>query len=851
MMKRTVLSTLVIFSMQCLIAEESDKELGELQASDLSAGRLYSFDAGSLFGGASQDIDLKRFGGSNSIPTGIYSLNTNINDQSLGQLTLQFKHLDASRGAVLCVDEKLLQYLDIRKDILEKLPKEECLTIKNLNPDAYYDADLSALSLNISLPLVILNNRPVGYIAPELFDRGVASAFLGYDFNTYYSKLDGYEKTISNYLSLNGGINLGGLNFRHAGSFSSSDSGLGDYNSYLNTISTDILSLKARVTAGEFNTNTYYIDSAQIVGAQLASDIGMRPMSQRSYAPMIKGVANTNALVSVFQNGRKVYERTVPAGEFEINDLTAVSNNGDLTVQVTENGGEKHSFIVPLQGSMNVIRIGQFNYSAAMGKYKLNNKISDDYISQFSFEYGLSNYVTLYAGTNISNPFKSYLLGVGTNTHLGGMKFDVEHSNSTLIENERSGQKYQIAYQYNHAPLGTSINVGTQYQSREYMTLSNTMAMRNTDNLDNAEIDNIFRTYRLKQQFNISLHQSLKENKYGSVYVSASQNNYWNSSKDFVQYSIGYSNNWKRLGYSLNLSQSPTNLEFGAKEKKVYLSLSLPLEWGRKRTQVYSNIQHADSYGKPTSVNLGISGTLGDSNQLNYGLTSNNNWSDAQSQSSVSMNMNYNLPQIQLGTVLGRGTDQTQYGLSARGAVVLHKYGLTAANNISDTFAIVHAKDAKGAEITNAWGAKIDRYGNAIYSNLSPYEVNNISVDSNDLPIDINLKSNQAEIIPRRFSSTMIEFKTIKTSNILLNVQVNNGQKIPIGVRALDTKGKVIGMFGQANQLFVEQAGQLENNIKVIWGTSNQYACQIDAPENLLQKSKIKQTFQIVDVECK
>ncbi|WP_228714953.1 fimbria/pilus outer membrane usher protein [Acinetobacter pullicarnis] len=851
MMKRSLLSTLVIFSMQISIAEEAGENLENLQASGMSASHLYSFDARSLFGGSSQDIDLSKFTSTDAIAAGVYSLTTSVNNRSLGQLTLQFKHLDASRSAVLCIDDKLLQYLDLRKDILEQLPKVECLTIKNLSPDAYYDADLSTLSLSMSLPLVILNNRPSGYIAPELFERGVTAAFLGYDFNTYQSKSDGYEKITSNYLSLNGGLNIGGLNFRHSGSFNGDSSSLGDYQSYLNTVSTDILPLKSRLTAGEFNTQTYYIDSAQIVGAQLASDIGMRPMSQRSYAPVIKGVANTNALVTVFQNGRKVYERTVPAGDFEINDLNAISNNGDLTVQVTENGGEKYSFIVPLQGSMNIIRIGQFNYSAAVGKYKLNNKISDDYISQFSFEYGLSNYVSLYAGTNISNPFKSYLLGVGTNTHLGGIKFDVEHSNATLANNERSGQKYQTAYQYNYAPLGTSISLGAQYQSREYMTLSNTMAMRNLDNLDNAEIDNIFRTYRLKQQFNISMHQSLKENKYGSVYLSASKNNYWNSSKDFFQYSIGYSNNWKKIGYSLSLSQSATDLFLGNKEKKVYMSFTLPLDFGSKRASVYSSIQHSDLIGKPTSASLGLSGVLGESNQFNYGLNTNNYWSNDHSSSSISTNINYKLPQVQLGAVAGWRNDQTQYGMHARGAFVAHRYGLTATNTLSDTFTIIHADGAKGAGVSNAWGTKIDRFGNAVFSNLSPYEINTVSLDLKNLPVNLNFKSNQAEVIPRRFSTTMVEFKAVKTSNILLNVKFDQGQKIPIGAYALNTEQKPVGMFGQSNQLFIENTVDLENDIQVLWGESNQYKCQIEAPEKLVQKTKTSKAFQVIDVECK
>jgi len=175
MMKKTILSLSIIFLMQSTYAIENDEKSENLQAADLSSSRLYSFDANSLFGGSSRDINLNQFTKSNTIASGRYSLNTSVNNRPLGQLTLDFKHLDTSQGAVLCIDENILQRLDLRKEIIAQLKRQDCLTIKDLSPEAYYDVDRSELTLNISLPLTITNNRPQGYIAPELFDKGVTS----------------------------------------------------------------------------------------------------------------------------------------------------------------------------------------------------------------------------------------------------------------------------------------------------------------------------------------------------------------------------------------------------------------------------------------------------------------------------------------------------------------------------------------------------------------------------------------------------------------------------------------------------------------------------------------------------
>jgi len=851
-MKAALRYSIIILCMQGTYAAENENINQKLQARDGSNHRIYTFDARALFGGRNQDIDLTSLRQTNGVAAGVYSLNTSINNhRSLGQLTLKFDHLNAELTAVLCIDEQLLKRLDLRPEVLEKLPKKTCLTIKELNPDAYYDLDMSALSLDISLPLAIINQRPEGYIAPERFEQGVTAAYIGYDFNRYTSKLNQQEQVSSNYLNLTGGFNFSRFNFRHAGSFDSDGTQLGAYQSYLNVLSTDIPALKARLEMGDFNTQTYAIDSAQIRGLQLASDISMLPMSQRSYAPLIRGLANTNALVSVFQNGRKIYERSVPAGEFEFNDLTAVNNNGDLTVQVTENGGEKHSFIVPMQGNMNLVRMGQLNYNIASGQYKINNKTSEDYIGQLSAEYGLSNYSSLYLGSNLSHVFQSYLFGFGQNTRLGGLRFDAEKSNATLAKNDYTGWRYKAAYQYSYSPLNTFLNVSAQYQDREYMTLSNTMSLRNFNDLNQAEIDSLFLTYLLKQQFNISLYQNFKEG-FGSVYLNATQNKYWNTDKDYVQYSINYSNRWNRLSYSIGYSQNNNQLNDFGKENKVYLSFSLPLEWRKKQANLYSNIQYADNIGHPTTANVGLTGTLGENNQFNYGLTTTQNWNNGKNNSAVSANMNYSLPQIQLGAVTGWSDDQTQYGFSAKGAIVAHPYGMTATNNLSDTFTIVHAKGAHGADVVNAWGSKIDYWGNAIYANVSPYEANTIRLDTKHLPLDVNLTANQAEVIPRRYSSTLIKFDVEQSSNILLNVQVKGEhQQIPIGVQAVNQAGQVAGMFGQSNQLFVEKAELLKQDLYVQWGMNESYTCRIDTPEKLLPKSKQPNRIQMIDVECK
>uniref|UniRef100_UPI0013C2EB8E fimbria/pilus outer membrane usher protein n=1 Tax=Klebsiella quasipneumoniae TaxID=1463165 RepID=UPI0013C2EB8E len=108
----------------------------------------------------------------------------------------------------------------------------------------------------------------------------------------------------------------------------------------------------------------------------------MLPDSQRGYAPVVRGVAKSNARVTVLQGKSTLYETTVAPGPFAINDLYATNYAGDLTVVVTEADGSVSTFTVPFAAVPESIRPGQSRYSAIVGR------------SRYGGDYGLFSEVT-------------------------------------------------------------------------------------------------------------------------------------------------------------------------------------------------------------------------------------------------------------------------------------------------------------------------------------------------------------------------------------------------------------------------------------------------------------------------
>ncbi len=91
---------------------------------------------------------------------------------------------------------------------------------------------------------------------------------------------------------------------------------------------------------------------------------------QRSFAPVIRGTANSNARVTVSQNGNVIYQTTVAPGPFEISDLNSSSLSGDLYVTVREADGTTHSFVQGFSSVAVMQREGQLRYGLTAGRYR-------------------------------------------------------------------------------------------------------------------------------------------------------------------------------------------------------------------------------------------------------------------------------------------------------------------------------------------------------------------------------------------------------------------------------------------------------------------------------------------------
>ena len=212
------------------------------------------------------------------------------------------------------------------------------------------------------------------------------------------------------------------------------------------------------------------------------------------------------------------------------------------------------------------------------------------------------------------------------------------------------GQSYQIAYNKFVSQTSTRFGLAAwRYSSRDYRTFNDHVWANNKDNYrrDENDIYDIADYYQndfgRKNSFSANMSQSLPEG-WGSVSLSTLWRDYWGRSGSSKDYQLSYSNNLRRISYTLAASHAYD--ENHHEEKRFNIFISIPFDWGddvtTPRRQIYmSNSTTFDDQGV-ASNNTGLSGTVGSRDQFNYGV--NLSYQYQGNETTAGANLTWNAP---------------------------------------------------------------------------------------------------------------------------------------------------------------------------------------------------------------
>ncbi len=811
------------------------------------------FDRTMLSGAGQNTTDLSRFERGNPIMPGTYRVDIYLNDRWIGRSDVRFAARKPDTSATACVSAALLEQLGLP---LDKLPGKQpaapagvdpCADLASLIPGASLTFDQSSLRLDASVPQAWLGHLPRGYVSPENWDAGVPAMLFNYNFNSYRSNNAGFAQT-SAYLGLRAGANLGLWHLREdaALNWQSSVAGQPSRKQWQN-IDTyarrDLPAWHAALTLGDAYTSGDLFDSIRLRGVSIATDDRMLPNSLRGYAPTVRGVAESNAKVSVRQNGVVIYETTVSPGPFVIDDLYPTGYGGDLQVTVTEANGRVNTFSVPFASVPQLLRPGVSRFSIALGQLRDASLLHTPLLAQATVQHGFTNLLTGYAGLVGTNGYSAAQIGSALNTRYGALAMDLTAAH-TLIPGQSSltGQSLRLSYSKVLPETNTSLTVATyRYSTSGYLGLRDAMLARDyargglypagTDPLllaqfngaDPTNLPGVLtpaqrrlllgssgvdpvtgRLDRQRSRFDLTLNQQLGTTG-GALYATGSARDYWNRTGTDLQFQLGYNNRFHRLSYSVSATRV-RDLDQHYRNQ-YFISFSLPLGEHAYAPNLTGNLNRDDS-GRALEQ-LTINGSAGVDNRFNYGATASHGDGVGDA---ASLYGGYRGSYAQLNASYGSGSGYSQASLGASGAIVAYPGGISFGQSIGDTVGIVVAPDAAGARVNNTVGLRVDHSGHALVPYLTPYNLNTVELDPKGMPLNVQLEATSAQVAPYAGSVVMLRFKTKAGRMLIVQVHMADGSAVPFGSEVIDASGQVLGVVGQAGHILlrgVTDAGAL------------------------------------------
>lgn len=802
------------------------------QATEFSSGFLNTKDK--------RNVDLSTFSRDGYVAPGNYLV-----DFYLNQRLIQAQYLVKSvpvidDGTVFCITPAMLEMLTLKDDAAAQLAKVNttagpCIDLNTPDSKVAYRPD--SQSLTVTLPQAWLQYQDPDWVPPARWSTGMNGVILDYNLlaNRYMAQQGGNTSSYTLYGTA--GLNLGAWRLRNDYQYNRYDSrGISQTSFSLpqTYLFRPLPQWGSKLTLGQTYLSSSIFDPIRFAGVTLASDERMLPPSLQGYAPQVTGIANSNAQVTVSQNGRLLYQTRVSPGPFVLPALNR-NTSGNLDVTLKESDGSTRTWQITTASVPFMTRKGNLRYQVSAGRPlfggRANNRMVTPGFVAAEATWGAFNDTSLYGGMIATQGgYQALALGAGQNMGaLGALSADVTRSDARLpFANapRRAGYSYRVNYAKTFDGVGSTIAfMGYRFSGRHFLSLPEYITR-------SALRDEYFRDE--KQSYTVAYSQYVRPLDM-SISLALSRLNYWNDAATNNHYMLSLSKSASfgpLRNVNLSLSLARTHSFYGQTENQIYATMSIPIGDNRQF-----------NYGYQRSGNSLMQHTVGYTDFSNpdttWNLSASNERNDAARRQSLSGN-------IQSRTPYGRASaDFTmqpgQYrnvGLSWYGSMTATAAGAafgqpTAGNEprlMVDTDGIAGVPVDYGNGITN-------RFGIAVVNNVSSYHESNVAVDVNALPDDVVVADS---IISQVLTEGAIGYSRVRASQgeqVLGHVQLADGHNPPLGALVLSARtGKTAGMVGDEGLVYLTGVNAEDRDaLTVTWTGEKECHLTLPAPAALAE----------------
>ena len=134
--------------------------------------------------------------------------------------------------------------------------------------------------------------------------------------------------------------------------------------------------------------------------------------------------------------------------------------------------------------------------------------------------------------------------------------------------------------------------------------------------------------------------------------------------------------------------------------------------------------------------------------------------------------------EVTAGYSYDKNSERLNYGL--QGGVIAHADGITLSQPLGETNALIKAPGAHGVNIRNQPGARTDYRGYTVVSNISVYRKNDLTLDPQNMPEDVELEINTDTVTPTRGAVVRADYLSKVGRRVLMTLTDNN-RFVPFG----------------------------------------------------------------------
>lgn len=804
----------------------------------------FNLDALEIHDSSKSSVGLVNILSAGGQPPGKYMVDIFLNGALVDKREVTFSDVDGQLSPVLTLTQ--LRNLGVKTDEIAQFNgmdgDTEIQSLVRYIPDAKAQFDFNRQQLLLSIPQVSLRSNPRDYVNPDQWDDGIPAILVNYNLTgergEFNDNSGAGQQTNSQFLNLNVGANLGPWRLRNHVIYSS-ESKENNWDVISTYLQRDIHSLHSQFTLGDSYTDSAIFDSISFRGIQLATDDSMLPDSLRGFAPVVRGIARTNAQVTISQQGNIIYQSYVSPGAFEITDLYPLSSAGELDITVKEADGSSQNFIQPFSSLPIMQREGQVKYSITTGRYSHTSNIADAPVfTQTTLRYGLPYDSTIYGGMQLSKTYTALSFGLGHGFgHWGTVSVDATAAKTQFSENEptSTGMAYRI--QYGKTFTGT----GTYFSLASYRyTTEGFYDFREAHNgIPSDEVK--WNTQNRKQnRFQAVINQSL--NGYGSLSFSVYEQNYWKTDDVDRTLNLSYNGNFCNVNYNIAYNSNRSAYDNYRRDNALSFNVSMPFSILTSNSRV--NATYNTGSNGETLYQVGISGAVLEDNNLNYSVRKNHTTNNIRSEDGGGVSVSYNASSANANVSYSYTDMYKQVNYGVQGGIIAHPYGITLSQPLNETVVLLHAPGAENIKIKSSSGITTDKYGSAIIPYGSAYRKNRVALDTTTLSHHVDIEQSVQTVVPTRGAVVLAKFTTNIGARVLMRLKHGN-HYVPFGamVSLRNKESESIlttGIVGDEGAVYLSGVAE-QGHLHIIWGDRGDQQCHTDftLPKNTLKNAEV------------